>query len=468
MATTTPNFGWPVPTSTDLVKDGATAIEALGDGIDTSMVDLKGGTTGQILAKATNADMDFSWITNDVGDITAVTAGTGISGGGTSGAVTITNSMATEITAKGDLIVGTGSATFDNLAAGSNGETLVADSSTSTGLRYNANFAAGKNAIINGDFRINQRAFTSITTDGTFGFDRWALGTAGGATYTPQTFTAGAAPVAGYEAINFAQVATTGQTATGTITILLQRIEDVRTFAGQTATVSFWAKATSGTPKIAVEMQQNFGSGGSANVNTYAGQITMTTSWVRYSVTVAVPSVSGKTIGTSSFLALQLWTSAGSDFNARTGSLGIQTATIGIWGVQVEAGSVATAFQTATGTIQGELAACQRYYWRQTGSEAFGRFPGSAIAASTTEVLFAPMLPVTMRTNPSATLDVGNIAVFDGVSVIAVTAAAIQSGGGSRNSTSLNLTVSGATQFRPYFVVTNNNAAGFIGYSAEL
>jgi hypothetical protein len=72
MATTTPNFGWPVPTSTDLVKDGATAIEALGDGVDASLVDLKGGTTGQILAKATNADMDFVWIANDQGDITEV------------------------------------------------------------------------------------------------------------------------------------------------------------------------------------------------------------------------------------------------------------------------------------------------------------------------------------------------------------------------------------------------------------
>lgn len=89
MATTTPNFGWPVPTSTDLVKDGATAIEALGDSIDASMLDLKGGTTGQVLSKNSNTDMDFVWVTDAGGDITGVTAGTGISGGGTSGTVTV-------------------------------------------------------------------------------------------------------------------------------------------------------------------------------------------------------------------------------------------------------------------------------------------------------------------------------------------------------------------------------------------
>ena len=142
---TTSNFGWTTPADTDLVKDGAAAIRTLGNGVDSSFVDLKGGTSGQILAKNSNTDLDFVWVANDQGDITAVTAGTGISGGGTSGAVTITNSMATEITAKGDLIVGTGSGTFDNLPAGTNGYTLVADSSVSpTGLKWAAPAGGGK------------------------------------------------------------------------------------------------------------------------------------------------------------------------------------------------------------------------------------------------------------------------------------------------------------------------------------
>ncbi len=136
MATTTPNFGWPVPTSTDLVKDGATAIEALGDSIDASLLDLKGGTTGQVLSKNSNTDMDFTWVTDAAGDITGVTAGTGISGGGTSGTVTVTNSMATAIDAKGDLVAGTAADTFARLGVGTDGQVLTADSAEATGLKW--------------------------------------------------------------------------------------------------------------------------------------------------------------------------------------------------------------------------------------------------------------------------------------------------------------------------------------------
>jgi hypothetical protein len=136
MATTTTNFGWDIPQSTDLVKDGATAIAALGQDIDTAFIDLKGGTSGQLLSKASGTDLDYTWVDPSTGDITGVTAGTGISGGGTSGTVTVTNSMATAIDAKGDLIAGTAADTFSRLAVGTNGQVLTADSTASTGLAW--------------------------------------------------------------------------------------------------------------------------------------------------------------------------------------------------------------------------------------------------------------------------------------------------------------------------------------------
>jgi len=347
------------------------------------------------------------------------------------------------------------------------------DLSGSVNLLESAQYAAGKNKIINGDFSINQRAFTSTTTTNTYGFDRWLVTNSDGTTtYSAQTFTPGAAPVAGYEGINFARLVSTGQTLTTAISRIENKIEDVRTFAGDTITISFWAKASSGTPNIAVNPTQNFGSGGSTTVVVTGQKFAITTSWARYSKTFSIPSVSGKTIGTSSFLRISLWISAGSDQNTATDSLGIQSTTVDFWGVQVEANSTASEFQTATGTLQGELAACQRYYWR-TGGDSANSPIATGASESTTKTNIFIQLPVSMRINPT-TFDwagSGGLRVW-GYNTTAVFQANVTSAAiinSNKNCLYFQTTVaSGLSQGYPTNLDTGGTSTNFLGISAEL
>ena len=372
-----------MPTASDLVTDLPADFETFGQAVATSMADLLGGTTGQVLSKASNTDMDFTWVTSD--DSNAI--------------------QNTIVDAKGDLIGATAADTPARLAVGTNGQVLTADSTAATGLAWTTvsgsptsyGFAAGKNKIINGDFGVWQRG-TSFATSGAYQytadrFVRYWDGTAS-VTVSRQTFTPGTAPVSGYEGAYFYRflqsTAGTGMTYNA---IAYQPIEDVRTFAGQTVTFSLWLKADAART-VSVQIEQNFGSGGSGAVNTVLGTPTLTTSWVRYTYTTTLASISGKTIGTNS------------QVNVRVEAPLNTAQTIDTWGWQLEAGSTATAFQTATGTIQGELAACQRYFFNYVNntSQTIGVATFNAATQAETSVQF----PSTMRTTPTLTSTTGS------------------------------------------------------------
>jgi hypothetical protein len=301
-------------------------------------------------------------------------------------------------------------------AAGTSGQTLV---SVGASAPVWANSYTGfKNFVMNPDFKINQRQFSSSTTNGTYGFDRWLQGNSGGTvTMSAQTFALGSPAVTGYESDKYLRLVVASQTTSGHYGHVNHRIENVRTLAGETVTVSFYAKAASGTPKIGVELGQWFGTGGSpsAEVQNALGAVTLSTSWARYSLTFTLPSLSGKTLGTTidNFLNLILWCSAGTTYGTRSSSIGLQNNTFDIWGVQIERGSYATPLEIRP--YQMELDMCMRFFQRHYYFKMHGGTTSVGTAGR-----FGAMLPVPLRLSTSTTTQVitptigGSIALYDG------------------------------------------------------
>ena len=260
-----------------------------------------------------------------------------------------------------------------------------------------------KNAIINGNFDIWQRD-TSQTTNGYGSADRWTTyfaGTGTSLSVSQQAFTVGQTLVPN-EPEWFARHTFVSGTDVATDMKQRQFIEGVRTFAGQTVTVSFYATCATSLD-MTVEFAQQFGTGGSPSAAVYVTpqKVSLTPSWSKYELTFDIPSISGKTIGTANDDRLQIhfWFSAGSDNNTRSDTLGLQSGTIDIAQVQVEKGSSATDFEKRH--IADELALCQRYY-----QEIYFEYQSTGISRATgtgTIISEIHTFPE-MRATPSGTL----------------------------------------------------------------
>jgi hypothetical protein len=357
------------------------------------------------------------------------------------------------LTAKGDLFGY--STTQARVAVGSDGETLVADSSTSTGLRYQEPNTL--NSLINGGADIWQRG-TSFASGGglsVYTADRWHFyrgSNAAGGTLSRQT-----SGLTGFQyAIRLQR--NSGNTSTEQLGLryTLESADSYR-LAGKTVTLSFYLRK--GADYSGTTFQASIASGTGTDQPVYAftgfvyavnSPVTPTTSYVRYSVTGTIPS-------NATEVGLEM-------FSSCVGTAGTNDY-VDITGLQLEIGSVPTPFVRSAGTIQGELAACQRYYWRSSATGGYSSFgigsnPGTAGSYIQIEN------PVTMRTITS--VEWANLGIQEGGDALkAATSVTIDQS--SLFNVQLSVGVaSGLTTYRPVRLLANNNASAYLAINGEL
>jgi hypothetical protein len=366
------------------------------------------------------------------------------------------------LTAKGDLFGY--STTQARVAVGSDGDTLVADSAATTGLRWSATPSAS-NPVLNSGMEIWQRgtSFSIAASTAAYTADRWyaVTGVNQAITVSRQT-TSDTTNLPNIQyCLRFQR--NSGQTGTGNLP-LQQSFESVnaRPYAGKVVTFSFYARkgadysAASSLLYVGLYSgtgtDQNFQSGYTGTANIIDTSTTLTATWQRFTFTGTVPTNS--TEFAISMVFVPVGTASTNDYYEITG-------------FQIDIGSVALPYRRAGGTIQGELAACQRYYIRYASAQLFGKY-GLGYAHSTTQASIFLFNPVTMRVKPTS-IEFSLLGLtIENTSTTAITALTIIDGSNNQP-VNLNATVaSGLTTNRPYELSNNASASGYVGLSAEL
>ena len=315
-----------------------------------------------------------------------------------------------------------------------------------------------KNLIINGNFDVWQRGTSFSDANDVYTADRFNVVSGGGTTgdtVSQQSFTAGQTDVPN-EPTYFLRYAMGG---TSSNKVMHHRIEDVRTGAGKTCTLTFYAKASTGHTST-VEVAQVFGSGGSSQVTQSAQNYTMTTSWQKFTFTIALPSISGKTIGTSSYVYI-----------AFIRSLSSSNVSIDIAQMQFEVGDVATPFEHES--FAATLEKCQRYFYRIGGNETdalgsnVGRIASGVMFGPTNAQIIRPNF-VTMRDAPNVTFDdaVANYTVMTSKTTNAVTS--IVSNQSTASTMSVSMTCGATSNDGDGAVLRSTRAQSTVSVDSEL
>jgi hypothetical protein len=326
---------------------------------------------------------------------------------------------------------------------------------------------AGKNAIINSAFDVWQRG-TSLASTAAYNYytaDRYPFnfGTNTTATISRQLTN-------DTTNLPFIQYCARMQRNSGATTVANLAIhytlenQDTNRFIGQSVTFSFYARAganyssASNVLNIAFASgtgtDQSIANGLTGQTNFITSTATLTTTWQRFTYTGTVPTTA-KQIGFFAY-AVTSGTAGANDYYEMTG-------------LQLELGSTATAFARNATTSQGELAACQRYYYRisSTASNLFAYMTPSGSASSSTSAAAVAVFPVQMRVVPTS-IDFANLALTDNAANFAVSALTLNTATGSNLGMTLTVTSTGLTTSRFYFLVANNSSSAHLGLSAEL